>query len=110
MRKRKPLRNIELDPRAAVLLPLITETGNRPNLAPSEMLRLMRTSLRMTQKQLAERSGIDQAHITRMEAGTVDAQWKSWARVFEALQCKLVLRVQAQGGLEGILEDRIERT
>src|SRR5579872_6952847 len=105
MHKRKPLRDIELDPRTETLLPLLTDTSKTPDVAPGELLRLVRTSLRMTQKQLAERSGIDQAHITRMEAGTVDAQWKSWLRVFEALECKLVLRVQAEGGLEGVLED-----
>jgi len=110
MYKRKPLRDIELHPRTAILLPLITHFGKTHDLAPGELLRLVRTSLRMTQKQLAERSGIDQGHITRMEAGTVDAQWKSWVRVFAALQCRLVLRVQAEGGLEGILEDRIQRT
>ena len=110
MWKRKPLRDVEVDPRAEILLPLMTDAGKTPNLAPGELLRCVRTRLRMTQKQLAERSGIDQAHITRMEAGIVDAQWKSWVRVFEALQFRLVLRVQAEGGLDGILEDRIERT
>ena len=79
-------------------------------MAPGTVLRLVRTTLRMSQVQLSRRAGIDQAHIARLEAGKIDAQWKTWRRLFSALQCKLVLRIQAKGGLQSILEERIRHT
>jgi DNA-binding XRE family transcriptional regulator len=110
MRKRKILREIVVDPEAETILPLVVDSTKTPNLAPGELLRLVRTTLRMTQEQLAKRSGIVQAHIARMEAGRVDGQWKTWVKLFEALQCRLVLRLQAEGGVGGIIESRIHQT
>ena len=99
-----------LDPRSWTLLPQFMDASKLPDLAPGELLRLLRTTVRMTQEQLARRSGMPQAHITRMEAGVVDAQWKTWVRLFEAIGGRLLLKIQAEGGTQAILEVRIQRT
>jgi transcriptional regulator with XRE-family HTH domain len=99
-----------LDPDWAALLPQAIDQSQMQGLEPGKLLRLVRTTMRMTLEQLGKRSGVDQAHITRMESGRIDAQWKTWVRLFEALGCRLVPRVQAPGGLDAILEDRIRQT
>jgi transcriptional regulator with XRE-family HTH domain len=104
--KRKVLRPLVIHPKSA-LLPLVTDRGQTLIFSPGELLRMVRTKLRMSQEQLARRSGIEQAHIARMEADKVDAQWKTWQRLFEALGCRLALRIQADKGLEAIVEGRI---
>ena len=109
-RRHKPLREMMLDPNLAVLLPQAIDQNQMAGLEPGQLLRVVRTTLRMTLDQLGKRSGIDQAHITRMESGRIDAQWKTWGRLFEALECRLVPRVQATGGLDAILEHRIRQT
>jgi len=109
-RRRKLLRPLAVHPESESWLPLVVDSAKTPSLEPGQLLRMIRTNLRMTQGQLSQRSGIDQAHITRMEAGKVDAQWKTWSRLFEAMGCRLALRVQAEGGLERIVEDRVQQT
>lgn len=94
-------------PDAEFLLPEVMVGGKSLNLEPPKILRMLRASLRMTVAQLAQRSRIDAAHITRMEAGKVDGQWKTWGRLFEALGCKPVLRIQSERDVKGLLEDRI---
>ena len=93
-----------MDPQLAALLPWVINSGNASLLAPGELLRAVRrATLRMTQAQLAQRSGIDQAHIARMEGGNVGKQWKSWQHLFEVMGCHLVWRAQAEGGLKKIV-------
>jgi hypothetical protein len=110
MRKRKIYRDMALDLRATTHLPFLVDASKTSSLSPGELLRLVRTTLRMTQGQLSKRSGIDQAHITRMEGGQVDGQWKTWVKLFEAMECKPTLRLETEGGLEVIVERRIQQT
>ena len=108
MRRRK--QNIVQDGRHRELLPsgLDKGTGRIPH--PGEMIRVVRTTLRMSQEQLARRSRFPQAHIARIEAGRVDLQWKSIYRLLFAMRCLPVLKVRPLGSLERILESQIVRT
>lgn len=103
------LRTLVVHPDAETLLPLLVDASHTPAVAPGELLRMVRTSLRMSQGQLARRSSIDQAHIVRIESGRIDAQWKTLEKLFAALGCQLAPHVRVHGGLEKILEDQIHK-
>ena len=53
-------------------------------------LRALRSALRMSQAQLARRSGVAQPHIASLEAGTIDPQLTTLRRLFDATFCDLL--------------------
>lgn len=55
------------------------------------LIRNLRVMLRMTQANLAARSGIPQAQIARIENGRVDPRLSTAAALFEAMFCELVV-------------------
>jgi transcriptional regulator with XRE-family HTH domain len=57
---------------------------------PGEQLGALRRSRRVSQRHLAEVSGVDQADISRMEAGA-DARLSTWLKLFSALGFDAVL-------------------
>ncbi len=69
-------------------------------LAPGAYLRAMRARLAMSQRDLAARTGVPQAHICRMERGRLDAKLGTWQRLFEAVYCDLLVlpRPRAKAG------------
>lgn len=67
------------------------------------LLRTMRVRLGMTQAQLAKRCGLTQSHVANVEAGKVDAQWGTLAKMFAALRCRLVPAPMPEGGIEEML-------
>lgn len=58
--------------------------------APGRQLRALRKSRRVSQRHLAEVSGVDQADISRMEHGA-DARLSTWKRLFSELGYDAVL-------------------
>jgi transcriptional regulator with XRE-family HTH domain len=57
---------------------------------PSQQLRALRVSRSISQRQLADESGVHQSVICRLEQGG-DARWAIWRRLFEALGYDAVL-------------------
>ena len=77
---------------------------------PRVYVRALRSALRMSQAQLARRSGVDQAHIARLEAGTLDMQLTTLRRLFDAMFCDLVVVPRARKRpSDAFAERRLER-
>lgn len=58
---------------------------------PPVFLRALRATLRMSQAQLAHRSGLAQSHIAAIEAGRGDVQLGTLRRLFDAMFCDLLI-------------------
>jgi len=58
---------------------------------PAAYLRALRAYMRMSQRQLARRTGLGQAQISRIERGRVDTGLTTWRRLFDALFCDLLI-------------------
>lgn len=92
---------------------LIVYAGRAPKNArqtPAALLRALRGLLKMSQADLAGRSGLTQPHIARLESGAVDAQWGTWTRLFDAMYCDLLLvpRPRVRPG-DALAERRLAR-
>jgi len=73
-------------------------------------VRSLRSALRMSQSQLARRSGIPRAHIDRLEAGRIDPQLSTLSRLFDAMFCDLVILPRPRKRpSDAIAERRLER-
>lgn len=59
-----------------------------------EILRDRRKELKMTQNALAERTGMKQSYLARLERGQVDIHFSSLLRVASALGLQLSLKAQ----------------
>jgi len=53
-----------------------------------------RSKTDLTQKQLAERTGIDQSDISKIERGVYNPSVQTLNRIAKALGCKLVIRIE----------------
>lgn len=69
-------------------------------------IRALRGKLRMSQAQLANRSGIDQSHIARIELGKVEAEMTTLRRLFDALFCDLLVIPKPRRQLGDVLAER----
>lgn len=58
---------------------------------PAAYLRALRAYMRMSQRQLALRTGHGQAQICRIERGRIDPGLASWRKLFDALFCDLLV-------------------
>jgi len=76
------------------------------NLKPSDWIRLLRTYLRMTQAELAERAKITQAGLVAIESGKADPRVSTLKRIYQGLSCHLSVEPRPQKPLEEILRDR----
>jgi DNA-binding XRE family transcriptional regulator len=63
----------------------------RPALEPPALIRTLRARLRMSQAELARRSGLTQSHVARIETGALDPQWSTLRRLLGALFCGAAL-------------------
>ncbi len=82
--------------------------NEQPTWAPSfsDWVRILRTSLRMTQAELAKRAKMPQSHIASIEAGKIDPQISTLKKVFKALSSDLVVQPRPIKPLEDLLRDR----
>lgn len=73
-------------------------------------MRALRSALRMSQAQLSRRCGVPQAHIARLEAGSVDVQLATLRRLFDAMFCDLlILPLPRQRPGDALAERELEK-
>jgi transcriptional regulator with XRE-family HTH domain len=88
-------------------------TGRSPEqarLVPAVYLRALRSALRMSQAQLARRSGVAQHHIALVESRAVDPRLGTLRRLFDALYCDLLVLPRARKRPSDALAEReVER-
>jgi len=72
---------------------------NRAAWGPGETLRRLREMCGVSQSELAWRSGVDQADISRVEGGA-GAGWRTLARLAEALECDVVFHLRPRRPLD----------
>ena len=74
---------------------------------PARHLRALRRSRWISQRHLAEMSGIDQSVISSLERGA-DARWSNWERLFSALGFQAVpLPVSASDEADELIQREI---
>jgi transcriptional regulator with XRE-family HTH domain len=80
--------------------------GECPLDEPGERLRALRRAKEISQRHLAELSGVDQSVVSRLERGA-DTHWANWKRLFSSLGYDVVLRPEPYGedDLEDFLQD-----
>ena len=74
--------------------------------SPADWIRILRTSLRMTQAELAHRAKISQPHLAGIESGKTDPQVSTVKRIFEAMSCDLVLEPRPRKPIKELLRGR----
>lgn len=72
----------------------------------ADWIRILRTYLRMTQMELAERAKIQQSHLAGIESGKTDPRISTVRRLYEALSCRLSLEPKPIEPIEEILRGR----
>lgn len=60
-------------------------------MSPGSVVRALRSSLNMSQRELAKRSSVPRGHLSRLEAGAGHVQCETIRRLFEAMFCELVI-------------------
>jgi predicted DNA-binding mobile mystery protein A len=76
------------------------------HLQPKNWIRLLRTYLRMTQAELANRANITQANLAAIESGKVDPRVSTLQRIYQGLYCHFSVEPRPQKPLEDILRGR----
>ena len=73
---------------------------------PGERLRALRRAKEISQRHLAELSGVDQSVVCRLERGA-DTHWANWKCLFSSLGYDVILRPEPYGedDLEDFLQD-----
>lgn len=96
--------NIMEDKALASLSPGPSKSVWQP--AHNEWIRILRTTLRMTQSELAARARLSQSHIVAIESGMGDIQIGTLKKVFKALSCDLSMKPLPEKPLDEILKGR----
>ncbi|MBI5630100.1 MAG: helix-turn-helix transcriptional regulator [Elusimicrobia bacterium] len=60
-------------------------------LEPGVWVRTLRLALHMTQRQLAARAGISQAHLALIESGRSEPRLSHLRKVFDAIYCDMIV-------------------
>lgn len=81
-----------------------TSSGIEP--PPGTWVRIVRSYLRMTQKELARRTKIPQPYLADIETGKVDIRFSTLGRIFQAMHCRLSVRPEPIGRFEEVLRGR----
>jgi transcriptional regulator with XRE-family HTH domain len=77
--------------------------------SPGEQLRVLRESRKMSQRHLADVSGLDQADICRLERGA-DARWETLKRLFAGLgYAAALVPLATSDDVEDLIEDELEQ-
>ena len=72
---------------------------------PGDSIRERRTELGWTQTELAKRTGIPQADISRIENGRLDARWSTIQRISTALATTVRPRRRSLAGVQFVLAE-----
>ncbi|MFI5346823.1 MAG: helix-turn-helix domain-containing protein [Elusimicrobiota bacterium] len=82
----------------------------RARMRPEAAVRALRSALRMSQSQLAGRSGVPKQHISRIEAGRHSPRLDTLRRLFDAMFCDLLVLPAARvRPREAVARRRTER-
>jgi transcriptional regulator with XRE-family HTH domain len=82
----------------------------RACLRPGAVVRGVRSALRMSQAQLARRSGVPKAHVARLEAGRLSPRVDTLERLLDAMFCGLLILPRARvRPREAVARKRAER-
>jgi transcriptional regulator with XRE-family HTH domain len=76
------------------------------NLKPAHWIRILRTYLRMTQAELAQRANITIANLIAIESGKADPRVSTLQRIYRGLSSNLSVEPLPQKPLEEILRGR----
>lgn len=63
----------------------------RAQLPAADLIRALRSALRMSQAQLARRCGLPRQHVAKVESGKVVPRLDTLGRILKAMFCDLVL-------------------
>lgn len=80
-------------------------------LEPGQFVRVARAALRMSQADLARRSGLRQSHVAILERGVISPRWETLRRMFDAMYCDLFILPRGRKRLGDVVaERRLERS
>jgi transcriptional regulator with XRE-family HTH domain len=82
--------------------------GLEPDIPVHAWIKILRTALRMTQRELAHRAKISQAHLTAIETGKIDPQLSTISKIFSALTAKTIVKPLLQKPISEILKARAD--
>ncbi len=71
-----------------------------------DWIRIVRTSLRMSQADLARLAGVAQANLAGIETGKVTPRVSTLKRIFDAMSCNVVIEPQPRKPLDEVLRDK----
>ena len=71
-----------------------------------EWIKILRTALRMTQAELANRAKVTQPHLGRIEGGKIDPRTNTLRRIFQALSCDFVIMPRPKKDIKEVLRGR----
>lgn len=71
-----------------------------------DWIRMVRESLRMSQAELARRSGVSQPHLAEIEKGKVDPRVSTLKRLFDAMSCDVVIEPRPRRPLSEVLRGK----
>lgn len=71
-----------------------------------DWIRMVRDSLRMSQADLARRSGVPQPHLAGIEKGKVDLRVSTLKRLFDAMSCDAVIQPRPRKPLNEVLRGK----
>ncbi len=75
----------------------------------SEWIQVLRSYLRMTQRELAKRAKVTQPHLAEIESGKRDPRWGTLKRIFAALSCELYIDPQPKKSIKEVLRGRARK-
>ncbi len=87
----------------------LDQQSTRPEGGPasiSEWIQVLRSYLRMTQRELAKRATITQPHLAEIESGKRNPNWGTLKRIFAALSCELYIDPRPKKSMKEILRGR----
>lgn len=73
------------------------------------LIKSIRTQLKMSQKTLAKRAGIPQATVSRIEQGQRDVNLSTLHKIFNALECDIVLAPLLHDSIDNILRKQAKK-
>jgi len=77
------------------------------NIGLSVIIRMIRKRLRMTQSQLARRTGMPQSYIANIEKREKNIRLNTARKIFDALYCKTLVLPKTHENLDHIVERKI---
>jgi predicted DNA-binding mobile mystery protein A len=68
-----------------------------------DWIRIIRNALRMSQAELAQRAGVNQANLAHIEKGKTDPRLSTLTKIFDALSCNVLVEPRPRRPLNEVL-------